>query len=87
VGGIGAVGAVTAIVTGIVLLRDKSVADEKCKPVCVDQEGRDAVSTGRTLLPINAVAAGLGIVGLGVGAFLLVTSKSASPAVGVAAGL
>jgi hypothetical protein len=79
-GGIGLAGVAAAAVTGVMLLSAKSTADDRCKPDCVtptgevDSEGVDAVQRGRTLLPINAVAWGVAVVGLGVGTFLLLTS-------------
>jgi hypothetical protein len=76
VGAVGAVGLVVAGVTGILIMRDKSKADEKCTPRCVDSDGAEAVSRGKTLLPVNTVAAAVGVVGLGVGAFLFFTAPS-----------
>ena len=70
-GGIGLLGAGTAAVTGIMILSDKSTADERCKPQCVtptgetDTEGVDAVNRGKTLLPINVIAWVVAGVGLG----------------------
>jgi hypothetical protein len=84
VGGIGVVGLLTGTATGIVLLNAKSTADERCTPRCVDasgaldQEGVDAVNRGKTLAPVNVVAWAIGIVGVGVGAFFLFTTPSAS---------
>lgn len=84
-GGVGVAGVVAATVTGLMLLDAKSTADERCKPKCVneagefDQTGSDAVNRGETLLPVNAIAWGVAVVGLGVGTFLILTSsKSAS---------
>jgi hypothetical protein len=74
IGGLGVVGLGVATVTGILVLGAKATADSKCTPTCVDQDGRDAVSRGKTLVPINAVAWGVGIVGVGVGLFLVLTS-------------
>lgn len=85
-GGIGLAGVVTAAVTGIMILSDKSKADERCKPACVtpngdlDTAGVDAVNRGKTLLPINVVGWVVGGAGLGVGAyFLLASAKSPNP--------
>ena len=74
VGGIGLAGLAAAGITGVLLLGDKSTADKKCTPTCVDQDGRDAVSRGKSLIPINAVAWGVGALGVGVGTFLILTS-------------
>jgi hypothetical protein len=79
-GGVGLVGVATATVTGIMILSDKSTADDRCKPDCVtptgevDSEGADAVQRGKTLLPINVVAWVVAAVGLGAGGFFLLTS-------------
>ena len=81
-GGVGIAGVAAAAVTGIMLLDAKSTADDRCTPRCIDangrfdQEGADAVSRGETLLPINAVAWGVAIVGLGLGTFFVLTSPS-----------
>lgn len=79
VGGVGVVGLGAAVVTGILILGNKSTADEKCAPTCVDQSGRDAVSAGTTLVPINFIAWGVAALGLGVGSYLVLTSKSKDP--------
>ncbi len=79
-GGVGLAGAVAAGVTGVMLLDARSTAEERCKPRCVDAEGEfdrtgsDAVSRGKTLLPINAVAWAVAVGGIGVGAFFILTS-------------
>lgn len=80
-GGVGIVGAVTAVVTGIMVLSAESTADEHCtrtvpnsdKLGC-DSDGSSAVKRGETLLPINAVAIGVGVLGLGLGTYLFFTS-------------
>lgn len=83
-GGVGIAGVAAAAVTGVMLLSAKSTADERCTPRCIDangrfdQEGADAVSRGETLLPINAVAWGIAIVGLGLGTFFVLTAPSSS---------
>lgn len=89
-GGVGIVSAVTAGVTGVMLLDAKAVADDRCTPACrdangaLDSEGVDAVNRGRALLPVNAVAFGVAAVGLAAGTVLLLLGKpqpSASPVV------
>ena len=90
VGGMGAAGLVAAVVTGALLLNAHGTANDNCpNKVCrntdgtQNQKGADAVSLGKTLLPINGIAWGLAALGLGTGAFLLVTSsreKKAAPA-------
>lgn len=78
VGAIGIVGLGVAALTGVFVLNEKETADRKCTPACVDQEGRDSVSSLKTLLPINMVAWGVGIAGVAVGSFLLLTAPSKS---------
>jgi len=87
-GGVGLAGVVTASVTGILLISDHATTNEKCpNKVCrnpdgtVNEEGKDAVDRGRILLPVNAIAWGVAAVGLGAGAFFLLTSgKKSEPA-------
>ncbi len=84
VGGVGVVGLAAAGVTGLMILDAKSTADKHCPgsdhhcidPTtgAVDKTGADAVSQGKTLTPINGVAWGVGLAGVGVGAILILTS-------------
>jgi len=76
--GFGVAGVAAAIVTGVVILQDKSTADASCKPTCVDQAGRDAVSRGNTLLPINAIAWGVGVAALAAGVVMVLIKPSRS---------
>ena len=88
VGGVGAAGIVVGAITGAMILSAKSTADDHCKSGtdkhCLDSTGKldttgtDAVSRGKTLVPINYVAFGVGVVGLGVGAYLMLTSSGKS---------
>lgn len=93
VGGVGLVGLAAAGVTGFMILDAKSNADKHCTGgpngnQCIDatgaqdSQGVNAVNSGKTLGPINAVAWGVGAVGVGVGAFLILTSgkKQEAPA-------
>ncbi len=79
-GGVGVLGAAGATITGLMLLSARSTADQHCTPKCIDsagnfdQTGADAVSLGKTLLPINAIAWGVAVVGIGGGAYLIFTS-------------
>lgn len=82
-GGVGIAGVVTTIVTGVMISSAQSTADEHCTRVIpgsdklgCDADGSSAVKRGETLLPINAIALGVGIVGLGVGTYLFLTSSS-----------
>jgi len=77
--GLGIAGVAGAVVTGILVLDAKSTADAACSPTCTTDDGRDAVSRGKTLLPINAVTWGVSAVGLGVGSYLFLTSRPKAP--------
>jgi hypothetical protein len=76
VGAVGAAGFATGIVTGVLVLDAKSTADQNCTPVCADQSGRDAVSRGKTLIPINDVAWAVGAAGVGTAVVLYFLSRS-----------
>jgi hypothetical protein len=81
VGGVGIAGVVAATVTGIMILGDRATARQECNPKCT-QDGVDAVSEGKTLSTINAVAWGVSALGVGVGAYLILSSptrKTATP--------
>ncbi len=78
-GAVGVAGVATGIVTGVLVLDAKSTADQSCKPICSDQSGRDAVSRGKALIPINDVAWVVGAAGLGSAVFLYLLYRSHSP--------
>jgi hypothetical protein len=67
VAGVGLLGVAGAITTGAMVLDARATADRDCTPQCATQNGRDAVSLGKVLLPLNAIAWGVGIAGIGVG--------------------
>jgi hypothetical protein len=76
---VGTVGVIASAVTGVLILNAKATADDQCTPVCAGASGVSAVNRGRTLVPINYVSWGAAAVGLGVGAYLVLTSRSSSP--------
>jgi hypothetical protein len=85
-GGVGVAGVLVGTVTGVMALGKKSVADEHCFPergFC-DQEGADANDAGRTLATVSTVGFVVGAVGLGAGAYLILTSKKDQPETAVA---
>lgn len=76
IGGIGVVGLATAGVTGVMLLsRDQKIKDNCPNKEC-NPKGRDLIDGGKPLITVNAVAWGVGVVGVGVGAYLIFTSNS-----------
>ncbi len=73
--GLGLAGAAAAVVTGIMVLQDKKTADANCPNMgCVNQKGLDAVSQGKTLVGLNAAAFAVAAVGLGAGAYLVLSN-------------
>jgi hypothetical protein len=69
--GIGGAAAVGAVVTGLIAKGKYDDADEKCKPSCSD----DTVSSIKTMALVTDVLSGVAVVGVGVGAILLLTSS------------
>ena len=70
--GVGGLGFVTAIITGELLVSTKARVDEGCpNVVCTTAAGYEAARQGKPLLVVNTLAWGLGIAGVGTGAFLL----------------
>ncbi len=89
VGGVGVAGLALAGVSGLVLLGEKSAVDSGCqgKTNC-NADAQSAISANKTWLPVNTVAWIVGIAGVGVGAFLVLTSgKDGAPAARVGATL
>jgi len=83
--GIGGAAAVGAVVTGLIAKGKYDDADEKCKPSCSD----DTVSSIKSMALVSDVLSGVAVVGVGVGAILLLTSggsresaSGAKPSVG-----
>ena len=74
--GVGAAGVVVGGVTGIMVLGKKKTADEHCYPEfrACDQEGVDANESGRTLGTVSTVGFAIGLVGLGLGTYFILTS-------------
>jgi hypothetical protein len=75
-GGIGIAGVVTALTAGGFAYQKKKVMDEHCDGPSrqCDPIGYDARETGATLATVANLAGGIGIVGLGAGTFLILTS-------------
>jgi len=73
--GLGAAGMATGIAAGVVMLDSKSTLDTQCSPLCAPGT-EDEISRFRTARVVSAVGYGVGIVGLGVGAAILLLSPS-----------
>jgi len=76
--GVGGAAAVGAVVTGLIAKGKYDDADEKCKPSCSD----DTVSSIKTMALVSDVLSGVAVVGVGVGAILLLTSGGSREAAG-----
>jgi hypothetical protein len=76
--GVGGAGLVAAGVTGVLILQKKAKVEDDCPNKRCNSDGRDAIDSSKPLLIGNAVAWGVGVVGLGVGTYLLLTSKDGS---------
>ena len=76
-GGIGALGLLTGVVTGLLILDQRGIVENHCHGDLCDADGLKANDTGRALLVANTIAFGLGAVGVVGGAYLFL---SASPA-------
>jgi hypothetical protein len=79
-GGVGVAGLAVGLTTGIMALGKKSITDEQCNDklrVCT-AEGRDAASSGRTLAIVSTVGWVVGALGVGAGAYFILTSSPKS---------
>lgn len=77
-GGVGIVGIGVGTAFGIMTLSKKSDADALCQGDKCKQEGLDLDSEAMTSAVISTIGFGVGIVGLGVGTYLVLTSKPSS---------
>jgi hypothetical protein len=85
VAGAGAIGLALAGVSGIVLLDEKSTVTAHCPQTrACDAAGAAAASANKTWLPLNTVAWIAGVIGAGVGAYLVLTAPSGRSGLGVA---
>jgi len=84
--GVGVAGVGAAAVTGLMLVNKKSTVETNCpNKVCLNQDGLDAVSSGKTLIVANTAAWIVGGVGLGVGAYFFLKPQRSSTAAATAA--
>jgi len=79
-GGIGVAGVVVGSITGAMLINKNRTIDAQCNEnnQCSDK-GLAAVDDAKGLVPISNVAWIVGVVGLGAGTYLLVTSGPSTP--------
>ena len=76
IGGVGVVGLGAGAITGFMAMGKKNTADDHCNDdlqVC-DEIGKDANDAGRTLGMVSTIGFAVGLVGVGVGTYFIVTS-------------
>lgn len=75
--GVGGAGLATGAIAGLVMLDKQSTLDDVCTPTCPEssQDDLDGFRTART---VSFIGYGVGIVGVGVGAALLLTRSSST---------
>jgi hypothetical protein len=78
IGGVGVLGVGAGVVTGLMVAERQRIVDDECVDRVCTERGVEAADEGRTLLIANAASWGVGIVGLGVGTYLLLSSGGES---------
>ena len=80
VAGVGVVGIAVGTVFGLNTLSKKKARDEVCTGgVCTDPKGPQLDQDARSSATISTIGMGVGLVGLGVGAWLLLSKPSSPP--------
>jgi hypothetical protein len=79
IGGIGVAGVGTAIASGLLLVNTKKTVDSHCQAdkVC-DQQGLDAAESGKKWIVVNTAGWIVGGLGLGLGAYFVLSSPKSS---------
>jgi hypothetical protein len=75
---VGGLGLLTGIASGLWFASTVSTYREHCDATGCDEEGMTAAARGRTLNVVSPVAFGVGALGVGVGTYLLLTSRRAA---------
>jgi Tetratricopeptide repeat len=77
-GGIGVAGLAVGGVTGAMVFGKKGTIKDHCDGTVCDQTGKDAADSAKTLGLVSTIGFGVGIVGIGTAAVLLLTGGSSS---------
>jgi hypothetical protein len=87
-GGVGVVGVGAAVASGLVLVNNKKTVDSNCTAdkVC-NADGLDAASNGKKLLVVNTVGWVVGALGLGLGAYFVISSPKSHTTAALAPGI
>ena len=78
VGGFSLATVVVGLIAGAGVLRQKAIVAAHCENKACDEEGVNAADTGRTLSTISTVTVAVGAAGLGVSAYVLLSTPSAA---------
>jgi hypothetical protein len=79
VGGVGLLAIAASLTAGALAISAQNTIEEECDNKRCTDEGLQAGDRGRTLTTIANIAAAVGVAGLGVGAYLVLTSNSSTP--------
>jgi len=79
VGGVGVLAIAASLTAGALAFSEKNTIEEECDDKRCTDAGLEAGDRGRTLTTIANVAFAVGVAGLGVGAYLVLTSSSSAP--------
>ncbi len=85
-GGVGVAGVIVGSVAGVMVLNKKQIEEDECDDdlqIC-SQKGADAQDAGRTLGVVSTLGFVVGAVGLGAGAYFLLSSDDGGAETGVA---
>jgi hypothetical protein len=74
-GGVGVAGGVSAVVTGVLLSRDRQTVRDNCVGHECNQTGLDAARRGKTLLVVNTASWATAVVGIGIGTVLVISGS------------
>jgi hypothetical protein len=78
IGGVGVAGLAVSLFAGAQALSDKNTVDDNCVDNRCNDKGLDAADSGKTWITVSNVALAVGAVGVGVGAYLILSSGSSS---------
>jgi len=79
IGGVGVAGVAAAASSGFMLMGKRNTADAQCPDKVCNEEGASAVDAGKTLLVVNTISWVVAAAGLGVGAYLILSSSDSKP--------
>jgi hypothetical protein len=71
--GVGALGIIVGSVTGLVVIGKKGTIEDNCVETSCNATGMEAADSAKTLGTVSTIAFGVGIVGLGAAAVMLLT--------------